>query len=173
MANDISEAWEEGSDGHGDSFEGGDAVPLVANVGVKARTKQESQSRVPAALTGLYRHLTTYAKFIGPGFLISVAYIDPGNYATDVEAGADTRFALLFIIFLSNLIAILFQSLCIKLGSVTGRDLAQNCRAHLPRWLNIILYIFAEAAIIATDISEVRKVESEWQEGLKIWTAAD
>ncbi len=87
--------------------------------------------------------------------MIAVAYIDPGNYATDVEAGASTRYRHLFIILLSNLFAIFLQSLCIKLGSVTGLDLAENCRKHLPRWLNLILYLLAESAIIATDIAEV------------------
>ncbi|KAL9115166.1 MAG: hypothetical protein Q9227_000960 [Pyrenula ochraceoflavens] len=101
------------------------------------------------------RVLFKYAQFVGPGFLISVAYIDPGNYATDVAAGADTKFGLLFIVLMSNLFAIFLQSLCIKLGSVTGLNLAENCRAHLPRWLNIILYLFSEAAIVATDIAEV------------------
>lgn len=101
------------------------------------------------------RTLAKFSRFIGPGFLIAVAYIDPGNYATDVAAGADFKYALLFIVLLSNLFAILLQSLCIKLGSVTGLNLAENCREHLPRWLVIILYIMAEAAIIATDIAEV------------------
>merc|ERR1711939_1103724 len=99
--------------------------------------------------------LVHYSKFVGPGFMIAVAYIDPGNYATDVEAGASTRYRHLFIILLSNLFAIFLQSLCIKLGSVTGLDLAENCRKHLPRWLNLILYLLAESAIIATDIAEV------------------
>lgn len=101
--------------------------------------------------------LRKYLKFVGPGFLIAVAYIDPGNYATDVEAGAATHFRHLFIILMSNLFAIFLQSLCIKLGSVTGLDLAENCRKHLPRWLTITLYVFAEAAIIATDIAEVSR----------------
>jgi len=99
--------------------------------------------------------LIRYSKFVGPGFLIAVAYIDPGNYATDVEAGASTQYAHLFIILMSNLFAIFLQSLCIKLGSVTGLNLAENCRKHLPRWLNYTLYVFAEAAIIATDVAEV------------------
>lgn len=99
--------------------------------------------------------LKRYSKFIGPGFLISVAYIDPGNYSTDISAGASYRFRLLFIVLLSNLFAIFLQSLCIKLGTVTGLNLAQMCRAHFPRWLNYVLYGFAEAAIIATDIAEV------------------
>ncbi|KAJ5138818.1 uncharacterized protein N7515_003666 [Penicillium bovifimosum] len=101
------------------------------------------------------RTLAKFGRFIGPGFLIAVAYIDPGNYATDVAAGADFKFALLFIVLLSNLFAILLQSLCIKLGSVTGLNLAENCREHLPRWLVYILYFMAESAIVATDIAEV------------------
>lgn len=107
----------------------------------------------------LHRRLLKIAKkylhFIGPGFLISVAYIDPGNYATDVAAGATYRFKLLFMILLSNLFAIFLQSLCIKLGTVTGLNLAEMCREHLPRWLNLLLYVLAEAAIVATDIAEV------------------
>ncbi|KAJ5972329.1 uncharacterized protein N7479_002247 [Penicillium vulpinum] len=99
--------------------------------------------------------LAKFSRFIGPGFLIAVAYIDPGNYATDVAAGADFKYALLFIVLISNLFAILLQSLCIKLGSVTGLNLAENCREHLPKWLVIGLYILAESAIIATDIAEV------------------
>lgn len=96
-----------------------------------------------------------FGSFIGPGFMISVAYIDPGNYSTDVAAGATYRFKLLFVVLLANLFAIFLQSLCIKLGTVTGLNLAESCRAYLPRWLNLVLYFFAEIAIIATDIAEV------------------
>lgn len=99
--------------------------------------------------------LKKYSKFVGPGFMVAVAYIDPGNYSTDVAAGATFRFRLLFIILMSNLFAIFLQSLCIKLGTVTGLNLAEHCRAHLPKWLNLTLYVFAESAIIATDIAEV------------------
>lgn len=97
-----------------------------------------------------------FGRFVGPGFLVAVAYIDPGNYATDVAAGAETKYALLFIIMVSNLFAVFLQSLSVQLGSVTGLNLAENCKAHLPRWLTVLLYIFAESAIIATDIAEVR-----------------
>ncbi len=99
--------------------------------------------------------LTKFSKFIGPGFLVSVAYIDPGNYSTDVAAGAATEFKLLFIILMSNVFAIILQSLAVRLGSVTGLNLAEHCRAHLPRWLNLFLYVLGEGAIIATDIAEV------------------
>lgn len=104
----------------------------------------------------IWRTLTKFCKFIGPGFMISVAYIDPGNYSTDVSAGAATKYKLLFIILMSNIFAIVLQSLAVRLGTVTGLNLAQHCRAHLPRWLNIILYIVGECAIVATDIAEVR-----------------
>lgn len=98
--------------------------------------------------------LRKFAKFVGPGFMVSVAYIDPGNYSTDVAAGATYRFRLLFIVLMSNIFAMFLQSLCVKLGTVTGMNLAQNCRAHLPKWLNWFLYVLAEVAIIATDIAE-------------------
>lgn len=99
--------------------------------------------------------IAKFVRFVGPGFLIAVAYIDPGNYATDVAAGADFKYSLLFIVLVSNLFAIFLQSLCVKLGTVTGLNLAENCRQHLPKWLVVILYIFSEAAIVATDIAEV------------------
>jgi len=121
-----------------------------------ARPPMKSRSLSPVLVVNkVITTLRKYVKFVGPGFLIAVAYIDPGNYATDVEAGAATQYRHLFIILMSNLFAIFLQSLCIKLGSVTGLNLAENCRKHLPRWLTIILYIFAESAIIATDIAEV------------------
>ncbi|AGO11622.1 AaceriADL159Cp [[Ashbya] aceris (nom. inval.)] len=99
--------------------------------------------------------LVKYMKFVGPGLMISVAYMDPGNYATDVSAGASHQFALLCIVLYSGLIAIFLQSLCIKLGTVTGLDLSRACREFFPWWLNIAVYILSEAAIIATDIAEV------------------
>ncbi|KAI1192872.1 natural resistance-associated macrophage protein-domain-containing protein [Nemania serpens] len=103
----------------------------------------------------LFHLIVTFGKFIGPGFLVAVAYIDPGNYSTGISAGASFRFQLLFITLLSNLFAVLLQCLAAKLGTVTGLNLAEACRAFLPRWLNYFLYFLAEAAIIATDIAEV------------------
>lgn len=99
--------------------------------------------------------LKKYIKFIGPGLLVSVAYIDPGNYSTATSAGASNQFSLLCVVLLSNFIAIFLQCLCIKLGSVTGMDLSRCCRKYLPRWMNWTIYIFAECAIIATDVAEV------------------
>ncbi|KAF3482654.1 uncharacterized protein GIQ15_01978 [Arthroderma uncinatum] len=99
--------------------------------------------------------LLKFCSFIGPGFMVSVAYIDPGNYATGIAAGASYRFRLLFVILMANLFATLLQSISVKLGTVSGLNLAEACRAFLPRWLNFLLYVLAEVAIIATDIAEV------------------
>ncbi|QLG70518.1 hypothetical protein HG535_0A04580 [Zygotorulaspora mrakii] len=101
------------------------------------------------------RVLRKYAKFIGPGLMVSVSYMDPGNYSTAVAAGSAHRYKLLFSVLVSNFMAGFWQCLCAKLGAVTGLDLAQNCRVHLPHGLNIALYILAEIAIIATDLAEV------------------
>ena len=99
--------------------------------------------------------LKKYSKFIGPGLMVSVSYMDPGNYSTAVAAGAAHKYKLLFSILVSNFMAAFWQCLCAKLGAVTGLDLAQNCRKHFPHGLNITLYILAEIAIIATDLAEV------------------
>lgn len=115
-----------------------------------------AQARRRALWSKVSAVVIRYVHFVGPGFLVAVAYIDPGNYATDIQAGASTRYAHLFVVMMANLIAIFLQSLCIKLGSVTGLNLAENCRKHLPRWLNLSLYVLSEAAIIATDVAEVR-----------------
>jgi metal iron transporter len=120
--------------------------------------RQPRSKKAMGSIRELCRVLVKFSKFIGPGFMVSVAYIDPGNYSTDVAAGASTRFSLLFIVLMSNMFAVILQSLAVRLGSVTGLNLAENCRAHLPKWLNLILYIFAEAAIIATDIAEVGEI---------------
>lgn len=89
---------------------------------------------------------------MGPGTIISVAYIDPDNFQTAVSSGAQFKYKLLFMVLVSNIIAVFLQSLSVKLGTVTGMDMAQMNRAHLPRWLNIGLWIMAEAAIVCTDI---------------------
>lgn len=103
----------------------------------------------------LFRMCRKYARFIGPGLMVSVSYMDPGNYSTAVAAGSAHRYKLLFSMFVSNLMAGFLQCLCARLGAVTGLDLAQNCKKHLPHGLNITLYILAEIAIIATDLAEV------------------
>src|SRR5215471_9891714 len=93
--------------------------------------------------------------FSGPGYLVAVGYMDPGNWATDLAGGSGFGYTLLTIILLSNLMAILLQSLCAKLGIVTGRDLAQACRDHYPKPVAVILWILCEVAICACDLAEV------------------
>lgn len=93
--------------------------------------------------------------FVGPGFLIAVGYMDPGNWATDLAAGSRYGYALLFVVMVSNLMAILLQSLALKLGIATERDLAQMCREHYSRPVSMFLWIGAEIAIAACDLAEV------------------
>ena len=93
--------------------------------------------------------------FLGPGFLISVGYMDPGNWATDIAGGSRFGYTLLFVIMLSNLMAILLQSLSLKLGVATERDLAQLCRETYGHTASFTLWILAEVAIVACDLAEV------------------
>jgi manganese transport protein len=93
--------------------------------------------------------------FLGPGFLISVGYMDPGNWATDIAGGSRFGYTLLFVIMASNLMAVLLQSLSLKLGVATERDLAQLCHERYSRWVSFGLWIGAEIAIAACDLAEV------------------
>src|SRR6266700_3238456 len=93
--------------------------------------------------------------FSGPGFLVAVGYMDPGNWATDLAGGAKFGYTLLSVIMISNLMAILLQHLCIKLGVVTGRDLAQACRDHYSKPTVWFLWVLCELAIAACDLAEV------------------
>ncbi|HEV2156576.1 Nramp family divalent metal transporter [Bradyrhizobium sp.] len=93
--------------------------------------------------------------FVGPGYMVSVGYMDPGNWATDLAGGSRFGYTLLSVILLSNLMAILLQSLAARLGIVTDRDLAQACRATYSPTVNFLLWLACEAAIIACDLAEV------------------
>ena len=93
--------------------------------------------------------------FAGPGFLVAVGYMDPGNWATDLAGGAQFGYTLLSVILLSNLMAILLQHISVKLGVVTGRDLAQACRDHYPKPVVWFLWVLCEVAISACDLAEV------------------
>lgn len=93
--------------------------------------------------------------FLGPGYMISVGYMDPGNWATDIAGGAQFGYLLLSVILLSNLMAIVLQGLSARLGIATGRDLAQACRDHYSKPVNLGLWLLCEIAIIACDLAEV------------------
>ncbi len=101
---------------------------------------------------GFWRKLFAFA---GPGYLVAVGYMDPGNWATDLAGGARYGYRLLSVVFISNLLAILLQALAARLGIASGRDLAQACRDRYPRGIAIALWVLAEVAIAATDLAEV------------------
>src|SRR4030095_11198419 len=93
--------------------------------------------------------------FLGPGYLVAVGYMDPGNWATSLAGGSKFGYALLTIALISNIMAILLQALCARLGIGAGRDLAQACRDAFPRWASWPLWVVTEVAICATDLAEV------------------
>ncbi len=110
---------------------------------------------VDSSATGHSDSFRKFAAFMGPGYLVAVGYMDPGNWATAIAGGSKFGYALLWVAALSNLMAILLQSLCARLAIASGRDLAQACHDAYPMWLARVLWVFAEIAIIATDIAEV------------------
>ncbi len=114
----------------------------------------ELNASVPVPAAGA-PWLRRFLAFLGPGYMVSVGYMDPGNWATDIVGGSRFGYTLLSVILLSNLMAILLQSLAARLGIATGRDLAQACRDHYSRPVNITLWLACEIAIIACDLAEV------------------
>src|ERR1700755_865594 len=93
--------------------------------------------------------------FIGPAYLVSVGYMDPGNWATDLAGGSQFGYSLIWVLLMSNLMALLLQGLAARWGIVRSRDLAQANREAYPRSINFVLYILAEIAIAACDLAEV------------------
>lgn len=117
------------------------------------RSLPEVHSSLPIPQSSNF--LRKLVAFAGPGFLVAVGYMDPGNWATDLAAGSRYNYTLLSVVLISNLMAILLQSLSIKLGIAGGRDLAQACRDHYSRPTSFGLWILAEVAIAACDLAEV------------------
>jgi len=107
------------------------------------------------AIEGRSRGLKAILPFIGPAFIACIAYIDPGNFATNIQGGAEFGYSLLWVIVLANLMAMLLQSLSAKLGIATGMNLAELCRHRFPKWINYILWITQEVTAMATDLAEV------------------
>jgi manganese transport protein len=106
------------------------------------------------SLTGKRRGLAALLPFLGPAFIAAVAYVDPGNFATNVAAGSKFGYALLWVVLAANLMAMIVQSLSAKLGIATGRNLAEVCRDRFPRRVTYFLWIQAEAVAMATDLAE-------------------
>jgi manganese transport protein len=107
-----------------------------------------------SASTGPLRRLRRLAPYLGPAFLVSVGYMDPGNWATDIEGGAQFGYTLLWVLLLANLMALLLQYLSAKLGLATGLTYPQLCRQQFPRPLSFGLWVTAEGAAVATDLAE-------------------
>jgi manganese transport protein len=123
-----------------------DAEPGVAT--------RRTRAAISDVLAGRRRGLWAMLPFVGPAMVASVAYVDPGNFATNIGAGASYGYALLWVVLAANLIAMLFQALSAKLGIVTGRNLAELCRDHFPKPVVIGMWAVSEVAAMATDLAE-------------------
>ena len=129
------------------------ATEIISPVSVQEPSLPEVYSSVRISRSPFY--WKRLLGFFGPGFLIAVGYMDPGNWATDIAGGSRFGYTLLFVIMASNLMAILLQSLSLKLGIATDRDLAQLCRENTRPWVSWTLWLMAEVAIAACDMAEV------------------
>ena len=122
------------------------------NLTAKLTNVDALEGSISVKKRGWFRRLFA---FIGPAYLVSVGYMDPGNWATDIEGGSRFGYTLIWVLLMSNLMAVLLQTLSARMGIVTGYDLAQGCKREYPKALNFFLYILAEIAIAATDLAEL------------------
>src|ERR1700682_5737470 len=127
-------------------------MPPAEPLAQDARSLSEVHSSVGTAQISFWRRMFAFA---GPAYLVSVGYMDPGNWATDLEGGARFGYRLLWVLVMSNAMAILLQTLSARLGIVAGRDLAQACRETYPRPVTHALWVLCEIAIAACDLAEV------------------
>jgi manganese transport protein len=119
-----------------------------------ASLTERTVSAARSVLAGQRRGVRAYLAFAGPAVIASIAYMDPGNFATNIQAGAKYGYGLLWVVLLANLIAMLFQALSAKLGIVTGRNLAEMCREHFRRPVVWAMWVISEIAAMATDLAE-------------------
>jgi len=127
---------------------------LSDTTAVRRPSLSERTVAVGRQLLAGQRGWRAYLAFAGPAVIASIAYVDPGNFATNIQAGAKYGYGLLWVVLLANLIAMLFQALSAKLGIVTGRNLAELCRDHFPRPVVLAMWIISEIAAMATDLAE-------------------
>src|SRR5882724_10830205 len=127
---------------------GNEGAPTESNL--TARTVAATRD----VLAGRRGGVVAWFAFAGPAVIASIAYMDPGNYATNIQAGAKYGYGLLWVVLLANLIAMLFQALSAKLGIVTGRNLAEMCREQFPQPVVSAMWIISEVAAMATDLAE-------------------
>jgi manganese transport protein len=129
---------------------------VAGSKAVQARDTLTNRTRraIGEALSDRRPSLSSFLLFIGPAVIVSIAYVDPGNFATNIQAGSKYGYTLLWVVVLANLIAMLFQGLSAKLGIVTGRNLAEMCRECFPRPVVCAMWIVSEVAAMATDLAE-------------------
>ena len=124
-------------------------------VDINAQPHPRLQHAAREAILGRRRGIRAVLPFIGPAFIASIAYIDPGNFATNIQGGAQFGYALLWVILMANLMAMLVQGLAAKFGIATGMNLAEMCRARFAPWVSYGLWITQEITAMATDLAEV------------------
>jgi len=129
-----------------------DGVAVVSHLGAVSLEGMHSSVNVPDSKAGFWKQI---AAFFGPAVLVSVAYMDPGNWGTDLQGGAQFKYGLLWVVGLASLMAIFLQVIAARLGIATGRDLAQCCYDWYPKWTRVPNWLMAEIAIIACDLAEV------------------
>src|SRR6516162_667241 len=127
---------------------------VIATPARRASSSERTVARAQQVLAGRRGGLRTAIAFAGPAVIASIAYMDPGNFATNIQAGARYGYALLWVVVAANLIAMLFQALSAKLGIVTGRNLAEICRDRVPRPAAYAMWAASEVAAMATDLAE-------------------
>jgi manganese transport protein len=126
----------------------------MTEIAVQGSLVNRTQTAIRDVIEGRRRGFRTILPMAGPAVVVSIAYMDPGNFATNIQAGARYGYGLLWVVLVANLIAMLFQALSAKLGIVTGRNLAELCREQLPRPLVLAMWIVSEIAAMATDLAE-------------------
>ncbi len=127
-------------------------VAVVPRPGAMSLEGMHSSVKVPDSKAGFWKQM---AAFFGPAVLVSVAYMDPGNWGTDLQGGAQFKYGLLWVVGLASLMAIFLQIIAARVGIATGRDLAQCCYDWYPKWTRVPNWLMAELAIIACDLAEV------------------
>ncbi len=131
-----------------------DGLRMSDSAAPRASLSDRTVAAARPVLAGQRGGLRAYLAFAGPAVIVSIAYVDPGNFATNIQAGAKYGYGLLWVVLLANLIAMLFQALSAKLGIVTGRNLAETCREQFPRPLVWAMWGVSEIAAMATDLAE-------------------
>src|ERR1700730_18221600 len=129
-------------------------APMIDSVARPESLSERTAAAASKLLAGQRAGLRGYVAFVGPAVVASIAYMDPGNFATNIQAGAKYGYGLLWVVLLANLIAMLFQALSAKLGIVTGRNLAEMCRDHFSQPVVWTMWMISEVAAMATDLAE-------------------